>query len=212
MDFITLRNTLCFNINHFFDTPKENGIIYRIHMSITEKFSSFEFDSVHRSFKKKECQNLHSHLNAGTYGYKNIADILNKMKIRIEEFKNTNPFYNTSAINKYVRGLQGFDISRAIEENDINHLLCEEFIKSLYELYPEHITEFITNSNFDDESKIIKLNDLLNSGNYLAAKTVLKTIEHTIDIETYVYKFSKAFALKTRRKQLSFEQILDKYK
>ena len=138
MDFITLRNTLCFNINHFFDTPKENGIIYHIHMSITEKFPSFEFDSVHRSFKKKECQNLYSPLNAGTYGYKNIADILNKMKIRIEEFKNTNPFYNTSAINKYVRGLQGFDISRAIKENDINHLLCEEFIKSLYELYPEY--------------------------------------------------------------------------
>lgn len=61
-------------------------------MSITEKFPSFEFDSVHRSFKKKECQNLYSPLNAGTYGYKNIADILNKMKIRIEEFKNTNPF------------------------------------------------------------------------------------------------------------------------
>lgn len=60
MDFITLRNTLCFNINHFFDTPKENGIIYHIHMSITEKFPSFEFDSVHRSFKKKECQNLYS--------------------------------------------------------------------------------------------------------------------------------------------------------
>lgn len=134
------------------------------------------------------------------------------MKIRIEEFKNTNPFYNTSAINKYVRGLQGFDISRAIKENDINHLLCEEFIKSLYELYPEHITEFITNSNFDDESKIIKLNELLDSGNYLAADTVLKTIEYTIDIETYIYKFSKAFALKTRRKELSFEQILDKYK
>lgn len=212
MNFITLRNTLCFNINHFFDTPKENGIIYHIHMSITEKFPSFEFDSVHRSFKKKECQNLYSLLNAGTYGYKNIADILNKMKIRIEEFKNTNPFYNTSAINKYVRGLQGFDISRAIKENDINHLLCEEFIKSLYELYPEHITEFITNSNFDDESKIIKLNELLDSGNYLAANTVLKTIEYTIDIETYIYKFSKAFALKTRRKELSFEQILDKYK
>lgn len=212
MDFITLRNTLCFNINHFFDTLKENGIIYHIHMSITEKSPSFEFDSVHRSFKKKECQNLYSPLNAGTYGYKNIADILNKMKIRIEEFKNTNPFYNTSAINKYVRGLQGFDISRAIKENDINHLLCEEFIKSLYELYPEHITEFITNSNFDDESKIIKLNELLDSGNYLAADTVLKTIEYTIDIETYIYKFSKAFALKTRRKELSFEQILDKYK
>lgn len=212
MNFITLRNTLCFNINHFFDTPKENGIIYHIHMSITEKFPSFEFDSVHRSFKKKECQNLYSPLNSGTYGYKNIADILNKMKIRIEEFKNTNPFYNTSAINKYVRGLQGFDISRAIKENDINHLLCEEFIKSLYELYPEHITEFITNSNFDDESKIIKLNELLDSGNYLAANTVLKTIEYTIDIETYIYKFSKAFALKTRRKELSFEQILDKYK
>ena len=143
---------------------------------------------------------------------KNTSDILNKMKIRIEEFKNTNPFYNTSAINKYVRGLQGFDISRAIKENDINHLLCEEFIKSLYELYPEYITEFITNSNFDDESKIIKLNELLDSGNYLAANTVLKTIEYTIDIETYIYKFSKAFALKTRRKELSFEQILDKYK
>ena len=121
-------------------------------------------------------------------------------------------FVQQSAINKYVRGLQGFDISRAIKENDINHLLCEEFIKSLYELYPEHITEFITNSNFDDESKIIKLNELLDSGNYLAADTVLKTIEYTIDIETYIYKFSKAFALKTRRKELSFEQILDKYK
>ena len=82
----------------------------------------------------------------------------------------------------------------------------------MYELYPEHITEFITNSNFDDESKIIKLNELLDSGNYLAANTVLKTIEYTIDIETYIYKFSKAFALKTRRKELSFEQILDKYK
>ena len=40
----------------------------------------------------------------------------------------------------------------------------------------------------------------------------LKTIEYTIDIETYIDKFSKAFALKTRRKELSFEQILDKYK
>ena len=78
--------------------------------------------------------------------------------------------------------------------------------------YTLNITEFITNSNFDDESKIIKLNELLDSGNYLAANTVLKTIEYTIDIETYIYKFSKAFALKTRRKELSFEQILDKYK
>lgn len=85
-------------------------------------------------------------------------------------------------------------------------------VTDMIKQYPEYITEFITNSNFDDESKIIKLNELLDSGNYLAANTVLKTIEYTIDIETYIYKFSKAFALKTRRKELSFEQILDKYK
>lgn len=212
MDFITLRVTLCYNINHFFDTPKKNGIIYHIHMSITEKFPSFEFDAVHHSFKKKEFQNLYYALNARTYGYKSITDILNKMKMRIEEFNNTNPFYNTSAINKYIRGLQGFDISRAIKENDESHLICEEFIKSMYEQYPEHITEFITNSNFADTSKITKLNELLDFRNYLTASTALKTIEYAIDIETYIYKFSKAFALKTRRKELSFKQILDKYK
>lgn len=33
-----------------------------------------------------------------------------------------------------------------------------------------------------------------------------------IDIETYIYKFEKEFALKTRRKELPIKQIFDKYK
>lgn len=91
MDFITLRNTLCFNINHFwYSERKWNNLshTYEHHRKIP--FFWIRFSS--SQFQKKECQNLYSPLNVGTYGYKNIADILNKMEIRIEEFKNTNPF------------------------------------------------------------------------------------------------------------------------
>lgn len=132
--------------------------------------------------------------------------------MRIEKFENTNSFYSTSAVNKYITGLHGFDISRAIIKNDERHLLCEEFIKSQYEQYPNNITDFIADRNFDDTSKIKKLNNLLDLRNCDVVDFALKTIEYVIDIETYIYKFSKAFALKTRRKDLSLEQIFEKYK
>jgi hypothetical protein len=211
-DFRMLHNILCYNINHFFDTPKGNGIIIRLHMCIAEKFPSFEFDVVHHSFKKKEGHNLYYSIGTRTYGYKNVAVIINKMKMIIEKFEKTNSFYSTSAINKYIYGLHGFDISRAIIKNDESHLLCEEFIKSQYEQYPKDITDFITDRNFDDTNKIKKLNNILDSRNYCVSDVALKTIEYVINIETYIYKFSKAFALKTRRKDLSLEQIFEKYK
>lgn len=205
---------MCKNINHLFNTPKDFGMIYLIHSSISEEFSSFKYDTRQRSFKRKSSsfRNIPFSLNSKIYGYENISDILNKMKARIEEFKQLNSFYDTSAINKYVHGLRGFDVSRVILENSAGDLLCEEFFKNLCEEYPDDIIDLIADNNFDESIKIEKLNKLLNLRNDIAIITALKTIQFTIDIEAYIYKFRKVFALKARRKELSIEQIINKYR
>ena len=214
LDFCILSDILCTNINEFFNTPKDSGIIYFIHRDITERFPDFEYDIKQHSFKKNnpEHTNIPDFTDEKIYGYHDIDDILDKMKTRINEFQKTNPLYATYAINKYIRGLQGFDISSVIQRIDSQHLLCEKFFKVLSENNTVDIINIMENNNFDDNIKIQQLNKLLRSRNRSAINAALKTIELTIDIETYLHKLRKVFTLKTRRKQLSLEHLIDKCK
>lgn len=215
MDFIVLRNILCKNIDHFFDIYKEeDGVIFQLHNNISKMFPAFRYDAEQKSFQKTDTSSskYYHPLSTDVFGYIEIGDVIEKMNLRITKFKDSNSFYNTSAINKYVKGLDGFDITRAIQKNNTSTLLCEEFFSKLCKEYPEHQTNVINDCSYDDEFKIKLLNERLSLINNHTFSVALETIEYAIDIERYIDKFSKVFALKTRRKQLSLDQILERYK
>lgn len=212
-DFLTLHYTLCQNIDHFLYSPKENGHLYVLYKTISDKFDQFEYGADACGFKscekrkKQRCQ-----ITRKSYNYKTIAKTTDKMKDRIEKFEATNSFYNTAAINKYIPGLKRFDISRAIQRRDEKHLLCEEFFKQICEEYPDYIVELCENKEWDAQHKIKALNEFLDLKNNIIISTALETIEYAIELERYIDKFGKAFALKTRRKDLPLEIILENHK
>ena len=213
-DFIRLRNCLVGNIGRFLNSYKDDGIPFFLHESISHSFNHFEYDTKKRSFiarstKSHYCPPLRS---SGTYGYENISDITAKMKQRLKVFKDTKPFYSTAVLNKYIPGLSGFDISRAIRGKDEKHLLCEEILESICKKYPDHVLDFVKNEDFDEEFKINQLNDLLSTRSLRLIDVVSDSIEYAIELERYINKFSKAFALKTRRNDFPAEKMIDRYK
>lgn len=213
-DVVKLRDCLSNNITHLLETPKDKGQIYKLHQTISNSYNQFEYNIDKRGFEVRSKKG-YPHFPAlapHTYGYNNIAEITDSIKARINQFKDTNPFYNTSTINKYISGLRGFDISRSIQRKDEKHLLCEELFKQSCEKYPDHIVAILKNDKLDNDFKIPYLNDLFTSRNQRLIKVTQETIEYTIELERYLNKFSKAFALKTRRKDFPIEGMLEKYK
>ena len=216
-DFVNLHDILCQNITHFLESYKDNGIPWLLHNNISKSFHHFTYDSKTKQFKRV----LHSNhkgfysFNLRTsefYGYKNISNTSNVLKNRITEFNDTNPFYSTAAINKYISGLLGFNISRVAQKYDETNLLCEEYLKSLLSECPQNLINLVNDPVLDDAIKIQELNEYLANKNELLSETVMATIEYVIDLNTYIHKFRKAFALKTHRDAFPSTKIFDKYK
>ena len=191
-DFIDLKIVLCKNIDVFLCSPKENGDLFILYRSIINKFSDFQYDYKKHTLKKEK-KSYHSNNSFNqSVGYESIAEVITKINHKIQEFRDRNPFYETFAINKYIHGLWGIDIS------DINRkkLIDINLVQNICNDYPEHIIEIIQSEDYPVEEQIKTLNDLFRGRNDYLLETAIKTIEYVIEIENYINKFRKAFVLK----------------
>lgn len=208
-NFKKLQRNLCYNINLFLVQPKEKGILRSLDQAISKQFPYYEYDINQHSFKKRRYPVRDTYIISPKY--LDISEIVNEMQKCIKEFKESKHFYDLSCINKYVHGLEGFNVTFNIEKNDEKQLLCKSFFDYLYQHYPKNSIEIIEDNNIEDSRKVEELNEILNSKNFDIFDTALNTIEYVIDIEIYLSKLKKIFALKNRRTTIPVGNIVDKY-
>ncbi len=198
--FNKLYKCLCENIEIILGTSKYNGKVYALASMISDKFGEYEYNTDKDSFEKVSKT---TELPCRLHDCKGISEYINQIENIMKNFKNSESFYTTSALNKYIHGLKGFDISYLLIINDKNNLICKEFVESE-----------LNNINFDnrriisDDDKINVMNEHYNISNTILCETLIDTIEYAVDINNYIKGFKKSFSLKAKRKKLSYDEII----
>lgn len=90
-------------------------------------------------------------------------------------------------------------------------MLDEIKFKELCTDYSDQFVDMICGEDIDKD-KIEALNKELKNRSEEVISLALNAIEAAIDIDLYIRKFEKAFALKRRRKGVPLEQIIEKYR
>ncbi len=203
-EFRKLYKCLCENIDAMLATTKYNGKIYALASSISNEFNDYKYNKDIDSFEITDKNTKRPYvLNR----CKEISEHTDRIKSIIKEFNKSESFHNTNALNKYVHGLKGFDISYFLRINNKDNLICKEFLEKELNDF-DTIEKTINNKISNDNEKIQELNDYYNLKNKIFIEAIIDTIEYTVDIDNYIKNFTKCFALKTRRKSVSFDEIL----
>ena len=178
------------------------------------RFHKFEYSIEEKSFKRRKNLGYSPGIISKTFGYEGIEELVDGMKKKLDKFEETSPFYSTAAINKYIRGMGGFDISWCINNSisDYKTLLGEEVIAKNYGDFSETNLSIIGDPDVDDDRKIEELNRVLKLRSEYIAETVLRSVKISVEIDTYIRKLERALKLKKRRKSIPLEQIVEKYR
>lgn len=213
-DFVVLNWKLRKNITRFLDRSKQDGIVREMRLNMEREFFEFKYCIEEKSFKRRKKLDYSLGKPSKTFGYECIEDLVGGMKEKLEKFEKTSPFYSTAAINKYIRGLGGFDISWCINNSvsDYRTLLGEEEIAKNYGEFSEASLSIIGDTDVDDDRKIEALNQILKLRSEHITETVLRSVKIAVEIDTYIRKLERALKLKKRRKSIPLEQIVEKYR
>ena len=111
-DCVNLRESLCKNIDRFLTSRKNNGIIVKLQDEMEKKFPLYGYCEKEKTFIKntKDLWRFNG-IPATSFGYEITTDILQRIKEKLKEFEKVSPFYSTAALNKYIHGLNGFDVT-----------------------------------------------------------------------------------------------------
>lgn len=213
-DFVALNWKLRKNITHFLESYKQDGIAGDMRRNMERRFHKFEYSIEEKSFKRRKNLGYSPGILSKTFGYEGIEELVDGMKKKLDKFEETSPFYSTAAINKYIRGMGGFDISWCINNSisDYKTLLGEEVIAKNYGDFSETNLSIIGDPDVDDDRKIEELNRVLKLRSEYIAETVLRSVKISVEIDTYIRKLERALKLKKRRKSIPLEQIVEKYR
>lgn len=211
-DCVNLRESLCKNIDRFLTSRKNNGIIVKLQDEMEKKFPLYGYCEKEKTFIKntKDLWRFNG-IPATSFGYEITTDILQRIKEKLKEFEKASPFYSTAALNKYIHGLNGFDVTYFIYNTKYDRMLDEIKFKELCTDYSDQFVDMICGEDIDKD-KIEALNKALKNRSEEVISLALNAIEAAIDIDLYIRKFEKAFALKRRRKGVPLEQIIEKYR
>ena len=208
-DFVELYGLLCDNINRFLHSSKEKKDMFIIYRSMEEKYGKFEYDTIEHSFKvKKKNTSKNDWYKSKGYSYKNITEVTSRLKEKNSEFKKLKPYYNTMAINKYAKGLKGFDITRSALYKNEENLLCEELVKEICDTYPSSLN-CISEEIIDNPYVIAEMNRVMKNKSDRMINVALETIEYVVDLDIYIRNLKKLFALKSRREETPTQAILE---
>lgn len=210
-EIVNLLNRLSVNLEWILQTPKSAGCFMPLYWSIENSYPQFSYNEKTQSFEVNDGDFRHASPYP-TVVYKEISGQLARIKKEIGDFLETSPYYSTSAVNRYIRGLSGFDIASFAQRYSTDDLICREYVENICNKFPENLEEVMMCSTYSDETKIEKLKDLLDRRNYQIQTTVEETIRVSIEMEEYVKRFSKAFKLKTKRKGIPAQDLLEKMK
>ena len=143
--------------------------------------------------------------------YKEISAQLDRIKKQVDDFLAESPYYSTSAINKYIGGLGGFDVASFARRYATDNLICREYVEDKFSKLPGNLDKMMLSED-SNETKARKLTDYLNTQSQIIQGAIEENIRMAIEMEEYIKHFSKAFKLKSRRKEMPLQDMLDKMK
>lgn len=205
-----LRNDLRYNLETVLRAQKSKGIFMPLCWSMENAYSQFSYNEGTKLFEKYD-----GHFRSVSFcpavGYREITEQLSQIEKVVDDYLAASPYYSLSAVNKYIRGLNRFDITSFSQNNNVGNLICWEYIDCMCNKFSENLNNMMC-SDYSDETKIRELTDLLKVRSFVILSDIEKTIRVAIEMDEYIKHFGKALRLRARRKDIPVEDALDRMK